>query len=337
MLRNPISFLVILLAFTLNISAQVDSVIFNTHDYVVGEVKNMQRGVLQMKTDYSDSDFKIEWKKVSEIHTVSEFMVSLSNGDQHFGYIKTMPGDTIRIYADYGTVNVKKNEIVILNAYDDKFLDRFSASISFGFDIAKARNLKQITTRSSLGYKAEKWNTGASFYNLTSTQDDTEDIHRREADVSFSYLLPYKLYGIATVSYLSNTEQSIDTRINAQLGVGRFLLQNNRQDWGLKLGFNRNIEYYTNETEDRQSWEGYFGTDYNIFDLGDLDLLLSLMAYPSLTEPGRLRSDSKFDIKYEFPFDFFVKMGISVNYDNQPADDASEIDYVFNISIGWEW
>ena len=337
MVRNPITFLVILLAFTLNISAQVDSVIFNTHDYVVGEVKNMQRGVLQIETDYSDSDFKIEWKKVSEIHTVSEFMVSLSNGDQHFGYIETLPGDTIRIHTDYGTVNVKMNEIVYLNAYDDKFLDRFSASISFGFDMAKARNLKQITTRSSLGYKAEKWNTSASFYNLTSSQDSTEDIHRREADLSFSYLLPYRLYGIATVSYLSNTEQSIDTRINAQLGVGRYLVQSNRMDWGLKLGINRNIEYYTNDTEDRQSWEGYFGTDYNIFDLGDLDLLLSFMAYPSITEPGRWRSDSKFDIKYEFPLDFFVKMGISVNYDNMPADDAPETDYVFNISFGWEW
>ena len=338
MLRNPVTFLVILLAISLNISAQVDSVIFNTHDYVVGEVKNLQRGVLQIETDYSKSDFKIEWKKVTEIYTITEFMVTLSNGVKHFGNLKSQANDTIRIITDnQGNVDVKREDIVFLTAYDDKFLDRFSASISFGFDMAKARNLKQITTRSSLGYKAEKWNTGASFYNLTSTQDETEDINRREADVSFSYLLPYKFYGIATVSYLSNTEQSIDARINAQIGAGRYLIQNNRMDWGLKLGFNRNIERYTNDTGDRESWEGYFGTDYNIFDLGDLDLLLSIMAYPSITEAGRWRSDSKFDIKYEFPLDFFIKMGISLNYDNRPAEGASETDYVFNISFGWEW
>jgi hypothetical protein len=35
--------------------------------------------------------------------------------------------------------------------------------------------------------------------------------------------------------------------------------------------------------------------------------------------------------------DFFVKMGVSVNYDNRPAGDAPETDYVFNISFGWEW
>ena len=338
MLKSHIILFVIFFAFTANISAQVDSVIFNTHDYVVGEVKNMQRGVLQIETDYSDSDFMIEWGKITEIYSVSQFLITLSNGEKYFGTLESLGDSIIQIVTDENEIiGVKNEDIVYLNAYDDKFLDKFSASISFGFDMAKARNLKQITTRSSLGYKAEKWNTGASFYNLSSTQDATEDIHRREADVSFSYLLPYKLYGIATVSYLSNTEQSIDSRINAQIGGGRYLVQSNRMDWGLKLGVNRNIERYTNETADRESWEGYFGTDYNIFDLGDLDLLLSVMAYPSITEAGRWRSDSKFDIKYEFPLDFFIKMGVSVNYDNRPAGDAPETDYVFNISFGWEW
>ncbi len=338
MLKSPIFLFLTLLAVSVNVSAQVDSVIFNTHDYVVGEIKNMQRGILQVETDYSDSDFKIEWDKTKEIYTVSQFLIALSNGEQYFGTIESQGDSIIQIITQMlDTIDVRNKDIVYLSSYDDKFLDRFSASISLGFDMAKARNLKQITTRSSVGYKAEKWNAGASFYNLTSTQDETEDINRQEADVSFNYLLPYKLYGIATVSYLSNTEQSIDSRINAQIGVGRYLVQSNRMDWGLKLGLNRNIEYYTNDTEDRQSWEGYFGTEYNIFDLGDLDLLLSIMAYPSFTEAGRWRSDSKFDIKYEFPLDFFIKMGVSVNYDNRPADDAPETDYVFNISLGWEW
>lgn len=338
MLKSHIILFVIFFAFTANISAQMDSIIFNTHDYVVGEIKSMQRGILQVETDYSDSDFKIEWKKTTEIYSVSQFLINLSSGEKYFGKLESQGDSIIQIITELlDTIEVNNEDIVYLNAYDDKFLDRFSASISFGFDMAKASNLKQITTRSSVGYKAEKWNAGASYYDLTSTQDETEDIRRQEADATFSYLLPYKLYGIATVSYLSSTEQSIDSRINAQLGAGRYLVQSNRMDWGLKLGVNRNIEYYSNDTEDRKSWEGYFGTDYKIFDLGDLDLLFSIMAYPSFTEAGRWRSESKFDIKYEFPLDIFIKMGVSVNYDNRPADGASENDYVFNISFGWEW
>ena len=319
-------------------SAQIDSLRFTTGDYVLGEISSMQRGVLTIETDYSDADFTIEWKKITWIETESQFQIGLSDGEQYFGRLESQTETTVNLIPDEGDpFLVDQEDIVYLRAYDDKFLDRLSASISVGLDMAKANNLRQFSTRSSLGYKAEKWNTGASLYNLSSSQDDVDDIKRTEADLSFSYLLPYKLYGIATVSYLSNTEQNIDARINGQLGAGRFLVQNNDLDWGIKLGANRNIERYSSETDDRESWEGFLGTDVNVFDLGDLDLLLSVMAYPGITESGRWRADTKFDVKYEFPMDFFIKMGFSLNYDNQPAEGASETDYVFNISVGWDW
>ena len=323
---------------SLQLSAQVDSLTFTTGDYVLGEISSMQRGVLVIETDYSDSDFTIDWDKITWIDTESQFLIWLSDGENYFGRLESQSDTIVNIITDEGdSLQVEQEDIVFLSAYDDRFLDRFNASISVGLDMAKSRNLRQFSTRSSIGYKAEGWNTSASVYNLSSSQDDAEDIKRTEADVSFSYLLPYKFYGIATVSYLSNTEQNIDTRMNAQLGVGRYMVQNNSLDWGLKLGANRNIERYSNDTEDRESWEGYLGTDFNVFDLGDLDLLFSLMAYPGFTERGRWRADTKFDVKYAFPMDFFIKMGFSLNYDNQPAEGASETDYVFNVSVGWDW
>lgn len=339
MSRRPLYFFLAFFVFvSLRLSAQIDSLTFTTGDYVLGEISSMQKGILVIETDYSDSDFTIEWKKITWIETESQFLITLANGEKYFGGLESQSESTVNILTDEGeTVLVDQEDIVFLSAYDDKFLDRLSASISVGLDMAKSRNLRQFSTRSSIGYKAEKWNTGASFYNLSSTQDDAEDIKRTEADASFSYLLPYKLYGIATVSYLSNTEQSIDSRINAQLGAGRYLIQNNSLDWRVKLGANRNIERYTNDTGDRESWEGFLGTDFNVFDLGDLDLLFSLMAYPGITEKGRWRADTKFDVKYEFPMDFFIKMGFSLNFDNQPAEGASETDYVFNIGVGWDW
>lgn len=339
MSKGPTFLFLAFFAFTsLQLSAQVDSLTFTTGDYVLGEISSMQRGVLVIETDYSDSDFTIEWKKITWIETESRFLISLTDGEKYFGRLESQSETTVNIITGEGdSLLVDQEDIVYLSAFDDKFLDRLSASISVGLDMAKSRNLRQFSTRSSIGYKAEKWNTGASVYNLSSSQDDAEDIKRTEADVSFSYLLPYKFYGIATVSYLSNTEQSIEARINAQLGAGRYMVQNNALDWGLKVGANRNIERYSNDTEDRESWEGYLGTDFNVFDLGDLDLLFSLMAYPGFTESGRWRADTKFDIKYEFPMDFFIKMGFSLNYDNQPAADASTTDYVFNVSVGWDW
>jgi hypothetical protein len=61
-------------------------------------------------------------------------------------------------------------------------------------------------------------------------------------------------------------------------------------------------------------------------------------AYPGITESGRFRTDFNFDAKYEMPFDddFYIKFGITLNYDNQPAEVGKEIDYVIHTGFGWE-
>jgi len=327
-----------LLVSALELTAQIDSVSFTSGDFIVGEVKNMKNGILQVETDYSDSDFKIEWNKVTSIRSQSQFTILLSSGEKYYGRLQSTSDSTINILERImDTVNVPNREIVHLSAFNDKFTDRLSASISLGFDMTKAQNLRSLTTRSSLGYVADKWTLGAAYNTLLSTQDAVEDIERTDGDLTFRYLLPRRLYTITTLAGLANTEQKLDLRLNAQLGLGIFLVQTNRLYWGGKGGLNRNIERFSNETEDRSSWEGYLGTELNLFDTGDIDVYFLFMAYPSITEPGRFRSDSKIDFKYELPMDFFIKLGLSLNYDNRPADDASETDYVFQTGFGWEW
>ena len=318
--------------------AQTDSLIFKNGDAMVGEIKSMDRGIVIVETDYSENDFQIEWEEVKEVYTKSKFLVTLSNGLKYYG-ILTM-SDELKLQ-----IRTKENSIipctieniVFLSPIKDRFIDRLSASIDIGFDMTKSNNLRSLTSRSFIGYKANKSSTDLTFNYLHSKQDETEDIIRTESELNYRYILSRSLYVIATISTLSNTEQKLDLRMNGQVGLGMFLVRTIRSYWGAKLGFNRNIEQYSSEAEDRNSWEGYFGTELNIYDVGDLNLLISIMAYPSITESGRWRSDSKFDIKYDLLFDFYVKLGLSFNYDNRPVEGASKTDYVLQTGFGWEW
>jgi hypothetical protein len=92
-----------------------------------------------------------------------------------------------------------------------------------------------------------------------------------------------------------------------------------------------------NDTPENKSWEGYFGAELNLFDTGDLDLFMKISAYPGITEKGRWCSDGSLNIKYDLPLDFYIKLGGSLNYDIQPSDEASDLDYVSTIGFGWEW
>ena len=48
-------------------------------------------------------------------------------------------------------------------------------------------------------------------------------------------------------------------------------------------------------------------------------------------------SDFTLDTKYDLPYDFYIKIGFTINYDNKPAQGASETYYVFQTGFGWEW
>jgi hypothetical protein len=56
--------------------AQLDTIVVSSGDILVGDMKNMSRGVVTIETPYSDSDFKIEWAKVIKVNSKGAFIVS---------------------------------------------------------------------------------------------------------------------------------------------------------------------------------------------------------------------------------------------------------------------
>lgn len=347
--------LLVFTLFTLAAKAQVDSLVFFNGNYVVGEVKTMNRGVITVETDYSDSDFKIDWEKIKEIYTETYFLITTSDGNRYNGHVRTTVVDKIMIMTDTGKeLEVDHDEIVWLDNLDSGFWSQLYASIDLGLDLTKANNFRKFSTRATLGYVAKRWSLGGTYNSLLSRQDETEDISRTDGSIDFKYFLPKDWYPLVSVTFLANNEQQIDLRTTGKAGMGKFIIHTNRSYWGFSVGANYNNETYlpsttvdsvgneiTTTPADRKSWEGFVGTELNLFDIGDLSLSTKLVAYPSLTkvEAGRWRADFSFDVKYEMPFDddFYIRMGLTYNFDNKPVEGASKTDYVTAIGLGWQW
>jgi len=315
-----------------------DSMIFKNGNIMDGEIKSMDRGMVVVSTDYSDSDFKIKWEEIQRISTQTEFFITLSDGRKFYGRIVSRDTSVVNIITLTDLVfECELNDIVYLKPYEKTFFERLYASLEVGLSLTKAQNLRQFTTRSTIGYRTREWSLDASFNSLNTTQDEVEPIDRTDGEINYRYILPRRWYSIATVSLLSNTDQKLDLRMNAQLGLGRFLIRTNSSYWGVNLGANRNVERYSGETENRNTWEGYLGSELNLYDIGDFKLLTNIMVYPGITEKGRWRSDFNLDTKYDLPYDFYIKISLTINYDNRPAEGASETDYIVQTGLGWEW
>ncbi|MDW7691137.1 DUF481 domain-containing protein [Flammeovirgaceae bacterium SG7u.111] len=313
-----------------------DSLYLTNGDMIVGEIKGMDRGVLTIETDYSDSDFKIEWDGISTIFSNSFFLIILSEGKRLNGNLKSVSAEKILIFtSDSSVVDAQKEDIVFLKEIEKGFWDRLYASIDFGLSITKANNLRQLSLRSNAGYIADKWSADANFNSVNSSQDDVEPIRRTDGGLTYRYFLPKDWFVIGQVNFLSNTEQKIDLRTTGKLGIGNYLVHTNQSYWAFQGGASFNNEKFSNEGSDKQSMEAFLGTELNLFDIGNLSLLTNGTVYPSITEKGRWRADLNFDAKYDLPLDFYIKLGVSYNYDNQPAENSSTDDYVFQTTFGW--
>ncbi|NJN24842.1 MAG: DUF481 domain-containing protein [Cyclobacteriaceae bacterium] len=302
---------------------------------MLGEIKDLDKGILIIETDYSDNDFEIEWKGVQKIFTESNFLVTTSDGNRYNGTLMSTEEGKIMIRdADAGNIAYASEEIVFLKSVDKKFWSRVNASIDVGWSVTKAQNFRQLTVRSNVGYMADRWSADANYNTLNSTQDDTDPIRRTDGGLAFRQYLPNDWYLPVDLTFLSNTEQKIDLRTNAKIGFGKYVIHTNSSYWGFAAGASYVNEVFT-EAE-RNSWEGYFGTELNLYDIGDFSLLTRVVGYPGITESGRWRADFVLDTKYDLPLDFYIKLGYTLNYDNQPAEGAPDADYVFSTGLGWE-
>ena len=322
-----------------NIYAQTDTLIFKNGNIVIGEIKSMNRGVITIETDYSDSDFKIEWDKVAEIYSEQEYIISLDNGERKKSKISTDLSDKSKYYLDWSGagLQVSNDNVVYIKPVEDTFIERLSASVEAGFTLTKANNLRQFTLRSYLGYLTDNWSADGSLDAVRSAQDSIASTKRTDASVGFNYFLGKNWFALLSANFLQSDEQKLKLRATPKTGIGNYVIQTNYLYLGLYGGVAWNSETYTDPTiPSRSDAEANIGAEFNMFDMGDLGLLTTISAYKSIKEGSRTRADFKFDIKYDLPLDFYIKLGYTLNYDSQPVEGASNNDYVFQTTFGWE-
>ncbi|WP_163399835.1 DUF481 domain-containing protein [Flavobacterium fluviatile] len=331
--------ILIFLLFLMKTSAQNDTIVLKNKDVMVGKIKLMKNGALEIETDYSKDDFRIKWKDIVSIISNKSHMINLTNGDLLNG----------GLFTDYATkktyvINLSNQErkevnlqdIVYIKAVNDSFWDRLDASFDVGLKLTKAQNLQQLSINVGLGYTARTWFSTATYKQMQSVQDDIESIRRIDTDLSFTKLLKKDYFAQMSITTLSNTEQDIDLRILSKGGVGKYLIHDNTKYWGIAAGLSFNHEKYITEASANKSLEAFLGTELNIYDAGDFDIQSKLNVFPSLTENNRIRTDFNLDTKYDLPLNFYVKLSFLYNFDSKPPSSTSKNDYVFQTGFGWE-
>ncbi len=329
---------ILLVLITVPARAQIDTLVMKNGDMLIGEIKELQQGVIKMETDYSDKDFAIEWNKVSEIYTTSKFVISLSDGDRITGKIQTDPTDSSKVllFERGGMKSARRMDIVFLKEIEESFFGRFDASIGLGVTITTENKLQQVNTKGNIAYMGRFWRANGSVDLLRSIQQDTIRTRRLEGSFGVSLLLERSWFLAASANFLQSDEQKLRLRSTTDFSAGNLIINTNKIYLAASGGLAWTNEEFTDDTPVRNSLEGKAGFELNLFDIEDFSLLTHAYAYPSITQKGRFRGDFKVDLKYDLPRDFYIKLGYTHNFDNQPAAGAAKNFYKFDTTIGWD-
>ena len=349
-----ILFLVILPGSAL--AQKTDSVTVLNGDRMLGEIKGLQRGQLEFKTDAMGTVY-VKWPKVVTVKTDKTFEIQLDDGRVLFGSLIPGSQDSVVIKTDSQSVSVATQRVVSLQRLKPSFWESLDGSVNLGLaftqqnaktdlnlsgDIHYAHRGTADSTRHTLNFS--KLRRGFAFtklsYNSTfSRQDSTEDIKRLTVGVSHLNQLKNRWFWLLTLVGEQNSQLSLDYRGTVAAGVGHFLVQTNKLDLALLVAPGYSREQYTGGSPDK-TIPLIIAADVEYFTWGTLDTNVSsrLSVLPILDNWGRWRVNFNLTAKREVLKNVYINVGVTEAYDSDPtAADANKNDFSFNTSFGWSF
>jgi hypothetical protein len=119
--------------------ANTDVIMMRNGDRVTGEVKQLSRGQLKLKTDDAGTIY-IDWDKIVAIKTALNYEVVTSNGSRFVGVLTTDVAGELRVSAEDGTVTrLPSLDVVSFWPIKAGFLERIDGSFDLGGTYTKCR------------------------------------------------------------------------------------------------------------------------------------------------------------------------------------------------------
>jgi hypothetical protein len=345
------AFLMLVLVPESGLAQKTDSVMVRNGDRMVGEIKGLERGQLEFKTDAMKTVY-VQWPKVVTVITDKTFEILLDDGTMYFGSLRSGAQDSVAIQADSGSVVVATQAVVELQRIKSSFWAALDGNIDLGIDFTQQNAKTDLNLSGSVRYAARKglvhdldkvtggFNlTSLTFSSTFSRQDDTDDIERMNASLSHARQLDNRWFWVLALAGQRNSQLSLDFRGTLAGGVGRFIIQSNKLDLGLWLGPSYSRERFTGESADN-SFPLILTADFEYFTWGALntDISSQLSLMPILDQWGRWRINFAVSVNREVLTNFYIKLGVTEAFDSEPtAADANKNDFSLTTSFGWNF
>ncbi|NOR19910.1 MAG: DUF481 domain-containing protein [Xanthomonadales bacterium] len=328
-----------LVSLTSYANEKTDIVILKNGDRITGEVKSLEAGLLQLKTDTMGT-VNIEWRFISELISGATQRVESTDGRRWLGNLhKPAEGDHIVVNTQDGPVDLSPDEVVTVWPVAATFLDKVDLDMSVGFDYSKSTDITNFNLSIDFLHRGDERLTESSLRSDITRQQSGDDQNRQDFRLSQQFLRPEQKFRTWLVGLDANDALGVDLRLYAGGAIGKYYIKTNYKWFSVSGGLLATQEN-PEKADSENNIEGILSARYRYFRYATPERTFdtSLAVFPSVTDFGRIRTNFRSTFKLEFIEDLFWSMEFYATHDNQPlSEDAEKLDYGIITAIGWSY
>lgn len=314
-----------------------DKVYLKNGDRITGNIKELDRGKLRIKTETMDTIY-LNWVEVESIDSSSYLRVTNVDGSIQTGRVQKSDIDkNVKLFAGGQTTEIPTLDIVSMKPIrvNETLWHRIEGDVSVGIDYKKASDILLVNVGSNLRLREEKYELGVGFNWNETQRTDSDDSSRADLNAEYTRFLGERWFWKASGGFERNQELGLDLRTIVAGSAGKYFIQTPTMRFEVNAGFAASSENRTDDTT-QESVEGVIRSSFDLFQLNIPMTRLSanVSVFPGITEPDRFRVNSDITLRNELVRDFFWDLSFYSNYDNQPVEGAEKTDYGVVTSLG---
>lgn len=317
-------------------AAKTDIVVLDNGDRITGEIKGMSRGKLDFKTD-DVGRISIEWLKIAQITSIHAFEVELADGVKYYGALQSPSDNKVQV-GEEATDVFAMDAIIVVTPMSARFWARIKAYLDLGFTLAKSNSAMTLSGDGSFAYRGQHFGGAFDFNTYVQNDANSTAVGRLSLNLTGTYFLT-RWRAQLQLGADVNDELDLNLRLDVGAGVSYPIVRNEWTELWLAGGLVAAREQYSTGGP-VGNLAAYAGVEWEAFryDSPKLDLTISEVILPVLTDLGRFRGNSSVKLKYELFADFNVGLNFSFTFDTSPPDpNAPKTDYLLSITIGWSY
>jgi putative salt-induced outer membrane protein YdiY len=316
----------------------------NNGDHFTGQVKRLQDGLLYVETDYASGNIGLDWDQVQSVQSTATYRIVLNNGKRLEGKIEKRSGEKAKgedfvIREATEEVLVPSAAIASINTKNPTFWRELKGAIDFGYSFNSGNSQSTLNAATSAAYETPGWKVATSFDSTFSGQTGSSKTNREDLEATFTKFLSKNSFVAALSDFLHSNQQDLNLRTTLGGGYGRYFKRttNNNLEWLGGIVYAKESYDTSAGKPSNQNLEAVLGLQYNYvrFNFGEVNS--QLLAFPGLTDAGRIRMKTNNALTVKLRNNFHLVFTLWDDFDSRPPVTAKKNELGISSGIGWSF